>query len=87
MDKYSPGRYDPVSGNYFPADLGKTNEEAANLANTKTADAFTVKKSGLNVLSNALSVSDVFENVSFLENSIIYSTLFASICLYVVLDK
>ena len=35
MDKYSPGRYDPVSGNYFPADLGKTNEEAANLANTK----------------------------------------------------
>lgn len=52
MDKYSPGRYDPVSGNYFPADLGKTNEEAANLANTKTADAFTVKKSGLNVVTN-----------------------------------
>ena len=52
MDKYSPGRYDPVSGNYFPADLSKTNEEAANLANTKTADAFTVKKSGLNVVMN-----------------------------------
>jgi hypothetical protein len=52
VDKYSPGRYDPVSGNYFPADLSKTNEEAANLANTKTADAFTVKKSGLNVVMN-----------------------------------
>lgn len=52
MDKYSPGRYDPISGNYFPADLSKTNEEAANLANTKTADVFTVKKSGLNVVMN-----------------------------------
>jgi len=52
VDKYSPGRYDPVSGNYFPADLSKTNEEAANAANTKTADAFTVKKSGLNVVMN-----------------------------------
>jgi len=52
VDKYSPGRYDPISGNYFPADLSKTNEEAANAANTKTADAFTVKKSGLNVVMN-----------------------------------
>jgi hypothetical protein len=52
VDKYSPGRYDPISGKYFPADLSKTNEEAANAANTKTADAFTVKKSGLNVVMN-----------------------------------
>jgi len=52
VDKYSPGRYDPISGRYFPADLSKTNEEAANAANTKTADAFTVKKSGLNVVMN-----------------------------------
>jgi hypothetical protein len=53
-DKYSPGRYDPVSGNYFPADLAKTNSEAATAANTKTADAFTVTKSGLNVVMNGV---------------------------------
>lgn len=52
MDKYSPGRYDPVSGRYIPADLSKTNAEAATAANTKSADSFTVKKSGLNVVMN-----------------------------------
>lgn len=35
-----------------PADLEKTNAEAAVAANTKTADAFTVTKSGLNVVMN-----------------------------------
>ena len=60
----------------------------SNLTHTHCQSShLTTFASGLNVLSNALSVSDVFENVSFLENSIIYSTLFASICLYVVLDK
>jgi hypothetical protein len=53
-DKYSPGRYDPVSGNYFPADLSKTNAGAATAANTKTADAFTVTKSGMNVIMNGV---------------------------------
>ena len=52
MDKYSPGRYDPLTGNYFPADLSNTNTEAAAAANTKTADAFTVTQSGLNVVAN-----------------------------------
>ena len=52
MDKYSPGRYDPISGRYIPADLSKTNAEAATAANTKSADSFTVKKSGLNVVMN-----------------------------------
>jgi hypothetical protein len=52
MDKYSPGRYDPVSGRYIPADLSATNAEAAAAANTKSADSFTVKKSGLNVVMN-----------------------------------
>lgn len=52
MDKYSPGRYDPVSGRYIPADLSKTNAEAATAANTKSADSFTVKKSDLNVVMN-----------------------------------
>jgi cytochrome c oxidase subunit IV len=37
--------------------------------------------SGLNILSNASSISDVFENDSFLQSSIIFSTLFASIFL------
>jgi hypothetical protein len=35
-----------------PADLEKTNADAAKAANTKTADAFTVTKSGLNVVMN-----------------------------------
>ena len=35
-----------------PADLEKTNADAAKVANTKTADAFTVTKSGLNVVMN-----------------------------------
>ena len=35
-----------------PADLEKTNVDAAKAANTKTADAFTVTKSGLNVVMN-----------------------------------
>jgi hypothetical protein len=52
MDKYSPGSYDPVSGRYIPADLSKTNAEAAKAASTKTADAFTVKKSDLPVVMN-----------------------------------
>jgi hypothetical protein len=52
VDKYSPGRYDPLTGNYFPADLSATNAEAANAASTKTADAFTVKKSDLPVVMN-----------------------------------
>lgn len=52
MDKYSPGSYDPVSGRYIPADLSATNAEAAAAANTKSADSFTVKKSGLNVVMN-----------------------------------
>ena len=54
MDKYSPGSYDPVSGRYIPADLSKTNAEAADAANTKTADAFTVKKSDLPVVTNGV---------------------------------
>jgi hypothetical protein len=54
MDKYSPGSYDPVSGRYIPADLSKTNAEAADAANTKTADAFTVKKSDLPVVMNGV---------------------------------
>jgi hypothetical protein len=54
MDKYSPGSYDPVSGRYVPADLSKTNAEAADAANTKTADAFTVKKSDLPVVMNGV---------------------------------
>ena len=54
MDKYSPGSYDPVSGIYIPADLSKTNAEAADAANTKTADAFTVKKSDLPVVTNGV---------------------------------
>lgn len=52
MDKYSPGRYDPLTGTYIPADLSKTNADAAAAANTKASDAFTVKRSGLNVVAN-----------------------------------
>lgn len=39
---------------YSPADLSKTNEDAAAAANTKTADAFTVQKSNLNVVMNGI---------------------------------
>lgn len=54
VDKYSPGRYDPLTGNYFPADLSATNADAAAAANKTTADAFTVKKSGMNVVMNGV---------------------------------
>jgi hypothetical protein len=37
---------------YVPADVKPTNAEAAVAANEKTADAFTVKKSGMNVVMN-----------------------------------
>jgi hypothetical protein len=39
---------------YSPADLSKTNADAAAAANTKTADAFTVQKSDLNVVMNGV---------------------------------
>ena len=52
MDKYSPGRYDPLTGTYIPADLSKTNADAAAAANTKASDAFTVKRSDLPVVMN-----------------------------------
>jgi hypothetical protein len=43
-----------MADKYSPADLSKTNEDAAAAANTKTAYAFTVQKSNLNVVMNGV---------------------------------
>ena len=43
-----------MADKYSPADLSATNADAAAAANKKTADAFTVIKSGLNVVMNGV---------------------------------
>jgi len=76
---YSSGCYYMNTKTNEWSSLGMEILADSNLTHTHCQSThLTTFASGLNVLSNA---NDVFENDSFLQNTIIFSTLFASICL------